>query len=126
MPKAEPRKLAPEYDTFRRRVLNRMLKDSLAHLQRTPDMYSDTVLVIGGEEIHLLKAEAEDLKRLKTTPATAIKPKRKAAESETQTEPAPKKHAAEIETQTETVKPPVDPTPTQKEKEMKKGYLEQI
>jgi hypothetical protein len=105
VPKAEPRKLAPEYDTFRRRVLNRMLKDSLAHLQRTSDMYSDTVLVIGGEEIHLLKAEAEDLKQLKTAPATAAKPKRKATESETQTEPAPKKKAAEIETQTEAAPP---------------------
>jgi hypothetical protein len=68
-------------------------------------MYSDTVLVIGGEEIHLLKAEAEDLKQLKTAPATASKPKRKAAESETQTEPAPKKKAAEIETQTEAAPP---------------------
>jgi hypothetical protein len=141
VPKAEPRKLAPEYDSFRRRVLNRMLKDSIAHLQRTPDMYSDTVLVIGGEEIHLLKAEAADLKQLKTVPAAAAKPKKTAremdsqtepppkkhaAEIETQTEPPPKKHAAEIETQTETVKPPVDPTPTDREKELKKGFLEQL
>lgn len=116
VPKAEPRKLAPEYDSFRRRVLNRMLKDSIAHLQRTPDMYSDTVLVIGGEEIHLLKAEAADLKQLKTVPAAAAKPKKTAREMDSQTEPTPKKHAAEIETQTEAAATATPTKPTLPEK----------